>query len=59
MIVMALPLATPDNNVEKGYYIHSKKLGEGGFGTVRLATHLLTKQQVAIKIIEKEKIKVC
>ncbi|KAF7495074.1 Maternal embryonic leucine zipper kinase [Sarcoptes scabiei] len=39
------------------YHIHSKKLGEGGFGVVKLATHLLTNQKVAIKIINKEKIK--
>ena len=33
-----------------------KKLGEGMFSTVKLATHSLTNEQVAIKILEKTKI---
>ncbi|KAI2798343.1 hypothetical protein BLOT_015003 [Blomia tropicalis] len=44
-----------DNSV-KGYYVHGKKLGEGGFGVVRMATHLITRQKVAIKIINKVKV---
>lgn len=39
-----------------GQFILGKKLGEGTFGTVRLATHIETKEQVAIKILEKLKI---
>jgi 5'-AMP-activated protein kinase catalytic alpha subunit len=31
-------------------------LGEGTFGKVKLATHLLTGEKVAIKILEKSKI---
>lgn len=31
-------------------------LGEGTFGKVKLATHILTGEKVAIKILEKEKI---
>ena len=33
-----------------------KKLGEGMFSTVKIATHSLTNEQVAIKILEKTKI---
>lgn len=34
-----------------------KSLGQGTFGKVRLGTHMLTGEKVAIKILEKEKIK--
>lgn len=33
-----------------------KKLGEGTFGKVKLATHIYTNQKVAIKILEKDRI---
>lgn len=33
-----------------------KKLGEGTFGKVKLATHILTGEKVAIKILEKDRI---
>ena len=33
-----------------------KSLGEGTFGKVRMGTHTLTGENVAIKILEKEKI---
>lgn len=38
------------------YHIHDKKLGEGGFAKVRLATHLATRQNVAIKCLDKIKL---
>lgn len=41
-----------------GLYALHDELGSGGFGKVHLATHLLTSQKVAIKIIDKLKIKV-
>ena len=49
-----------DNSVVKilseiNYKI-GKKLGEGMFSTVKLGTHSLTNEQVAIKIVEKAKI---
>ncbi|RKP21158.1 Pkinase-domain-containing protein [Rozella allomycis CSF55] len=39
-----------------GYYDLDKALGEGNFAKVRLATHSLTGQKVAIKIIDKSKL---
>ena len=33
-----------------------KTLGEGSFGKVKLATHRVTKQQVALKIISRKKL---
>jgi len=34
-----------------------KTIGQGTFGKVRLGTHALTHEKVAIKILEKDKIK--
>ncbi|XP_015789030.1 maternal embryonic leucine zipper kinase [Tetranychus urticae] len=45
-----------DFDIEAGYYLHREKLGEGGFSKVRLATHLLTGQKVAIKCMDKTKL---
>lgn len=39
-----------------GNYILGKTLGEGTFGKVKLATHILTGEKVAIKILEKDRI---
>lgn len=38
-------------------YPIGKSLGEGTFGKVRLGTHILTNESVAIKILEKDKFK--
>ncbi|CAD8143741.1 unnamed protein product [Paramecium octaurelia] len=43
-------------NQSIGQYIFSKTLGQGTFGKVKLATHILTGEKVAIKILEKQKI---
>lgn len=43
--------------MKRGYYEITEILGFGGFGEVRLAKHLLTGDKVAIKIINKEKLK--
>lgn len=40
-----------------GHYILGKTLGEGTFGKVRLGTHILTGEKVAVKVLEKSKIK--
>ncbi|KAK4337186.1 hypothetical protein RND71_044012 [Anisodus tanguticus] len=45
-----------DSDIDVGYYIHKQKLGEGGFSKVKLGTHLLTGEKVAIKCMEKEKL---
>lgn len=37
-------------------FILGKTLGQGTFGKVRLGTHTLTQEKVAIKILEKDKI---
>ena len=42
-------------SLEKYKFI--KTIGEGTFGKVKLALHKLTEEQVAIKILEKKKIK--
>ena len=39
------------------YYLKLEKtIGEGTFGKVKLSTHITTKEKVAIKILEKDKI---
>lgn len=38
-------------------YLLGKNLGEGTFGKVKLGTHIMTGEKVAIKILEKSKIK--
>lgn len=39
-----------------GHYDVGKVIGEGTFGKVRLGTHTLTSEKVAIKVLEKERI---
>ena len=49
----------PDGKVRVkrvGNYIIGKTIGEGSFSKVKLGTHLLTNERVALKIIEKAKI---
>ncbi len=43
-------------DVAKYSFSLGKTLGEGTFGKVKLATHILTGEKVAIKILEKSKI---
>lgn len=38
------------------HYDIKNSIGKGTFGTVKLAIHLPTREKVAIKILEKEKI---
>ena len=40
-----------------GHYILDRTIGEGTFGKVKLGTHKLTQEKVALKILEKERIK--
>ena len=39
-----------------GLYLMGKTLGQGTFGKVKEAIHILTGEKVAIKILEKSKI---
>ena len=39
-----------------GHYIIGKTIGEGTFGKVKLGTHILTGDKVAVKMLEKERI---
>jgi len=54
------PIEAPVQVEEKpktvGHYALSKTIGEGTFGKVKLSTHTLTGERVAIKILEKDKI---
>ena len=45
------------DNINNYKFYFDKKLGEGRFGKVRLAYHKLTNEKVAIKIIDKNQIK--
>ncbi|KAI6175773.1 Non-specific serine/threonine protein kinase [Aphelenchoides bicaudatus] len=49
------PYFAPDNWYNSCYSF-GDKLGEGGFGIVRRATHLLTGENVAVKIMNKAKL---
>ena len=43
-------------NKNIGHFILGEKLGEGTFGVVRIATHILTNEKVAVKILNKKRI---
>jgi 5'-AMP-activated protein kinase catalytic alpha subunit len=45
-----------NNELKIGDYILNKKLGQGTFGIVVLAIHEITREKVAIKILDKDKI---
>lgn len=45
-----------EDNSKVTQYLLGKTLGEGTFGKVKLGTHVLTGEKVAIKILEKSKI---
>ena len=40
-----------------GHYILGKTIGQGTFGKVKLGSHILSGEQVAVKILEKDRIK--
>ncbi|XP_021963869.1 serine/threonine-protein kinase SIK3 isoform X2 [Folsomia candida] len=42
--------------VRVGYYEMEKTIGKGNFAVVKLATHIITKSKVAIKIVDKTKL---
>lgn len=51
-------MSTPRGSTAKsiGHYILMKTIGEGTFGKVKLGTHILTGERVAVKVLEKERI---
>jgi len=50
------PAQAEEKSKTIGHYVISKTIGEGTFGKVKLSTHTLTGEKVAVKILEKEKI---
>ena len=48
--------ASLDKGKNLGTFILGQKLGEGTFGVVRMATHIITGEKVAVKILDKQKI---
>ena len=47
----------PENGINIGNYIIGKELGKGHYGKIKLGFQKVTNEKVAIKIIEKSKIK--
>jgi 5'-AMP-activated protein kinase, catalytic alpha subunit len=52
---METGLEKPEKSI--GNYVLGKTIGKGTFGKVKIGTQLLTQEPVAIKILEKKKIK--
>ncbi len=44
------------NSLLDGQYVLGDTIGSGGFGKVKVATHILTREKVAIKIIDKKSV---
>ena len=55
LLQAALARGPPEKVV--GSYLLGRTIGEGTFGKVRVATHALTGECVAVKVLEKEKLK--
>ena len=53
---MQNPSDSPNRKPSIGHYIIGNNIGEGTFGKVKLGTHILTDEKVAVKILEKDKI---
>lgn len=51
------PAVKPQGGIRIGHYILSKTLGTGTFGKVKLAYHQVTGHKVAVKILNRRKIK--
>ena len=46
----------PPKTVSIGNYLLGRDLGKGTFGKVKVGTHVLSGEKVAVKILEKDKI---
>mmetsp|Transcript_31605 Transcript_31605/g.39339 ORF Transcript_31605/g.39339 Transcript_31605/m.39339 type:complete len:157 (+) Transcript_31605:475-945(+) len=53
----AAQIAEDAKNRTIGHYVVGRSLGSGTFGKVRIGTHTITGEKVAIKILEKDRIK--
>ena len=53
---MSQPMNNLSNGRSIGHYVLGRTIGEGTFGKVKLGTHILTNEKVAIKILEKDRI---
>ncbi|CAG9326816.1 unnamed protein product [Blepharisma stoltei] len=49
--------SSPSKAHSIGHYMLGRSIGEGTFGKVMLGTHILTGEKVAIKVLEKDRIK--
>jgi 5'-AMP-activated protein kinase, catalytic alpha subunit len=56
-IIMSVPTPPPQPLVKIGHYILGPTLGVGTFGKVKIGEHQLTKNKVAIKILNRQKIR--
>jgi 5'-AMP-activated protein kinase catalytic alpha subunit len=50
-------MENPSRPKKIGNFEIGKTIGQGTFGKVKLGTHLLTNEKVAVKILEKDRIK--
>jgi 5'-AMP-activated protein kinase, catalytic alpha subunit len=48
--------AQPEKTVPTKTYLILKNLGEGSFGKVKEALHVLTQEKIAVKVLEKSRI---
>lgn len=53
---LSTPLAIPAYAALEGQYELHETVGTGGFAKVKLATHLLTGEKVAVKIMDKKQL---
>jgi len=53
---LSTPLAIPVYAALEGQYELHETVGTGGFAKVKLATHLLTGEKVAVKIMDKKQL---
>lgn len=53
---MADVVVAADGTTTVGHYKLGRDLGKGTFGKVKVGTHTLTGEKVAIKVLEKDKI---
>ena len=50
------PAGSKQKSKSIGHYLLGKSIGQGTFGKVKLGTHILTGEKVAIKVLDKHRI---